>query len=337
MQTRMGVGIVLLLAIQTVYAAAEPITSNPIPERIVKRGIAVEVVELARLPDTRGIRPADQDVTPAGWARINYVRDLPDGRRFANNWRRLPVSDQFEQSAARVRERGGDVPACGLQPTEQRVHRVCLPSGVRAKRPVLHGARGDAGRAIRRSPISSRPATAEGRDLPQRRHGVARDESGRRRVCGHPARAPAHRPPGRQPDASAERGRVQPDGQARERGLRLALHQRQRSWIQQRRRAEPEQSRADTASQLGHHGHPAHRSAQSVGDGRAEGVGRLPTPMANRLPRWARPRWAKSTPTDSATPTGCLGTPTGPCSPTTSACTTSKRSTSSTTAATMAL
>ena len=87
MRARMGVGIVLLLAIQTVYAAAEPITSNPIPERIVKRGIAVEVVELARLPDTRGIRPADQDVTPAGWARINYVRDLPDGRRFANDSR----------------------------------------------------------------------------------------------------------------------------------------------------------------------------------------------------------------------------------------------------------
>src|SRR5918992_5423573 len=87
MRARMVVGIVSLLASQIVYAAAEPITSNPIPERIVKRGIAVEVVELARLPDTRGIRPADQDVKPAGWARINYVRDLPDGRRFANDSR----------------------------------------------------------------------------------------------------------------------------------------------------------------------------------------------------------------------------------------------------------
>ena len=87
MRARMGIGIVSLLAIQIVYAAAEPITSNPIPEPIVKRGIAVEVVELARLPDTRGIRPADQDVKPAGWARINYVRDLPDGRRFANDSR----------------------------------------------------------------------------------------------------------------------------------------------------------------------------------------------------------------------------------------------------------
>src|SRR5712671_800784 len=87
MRTRMGIGVISLLVVQTVYAADVPITSNPIPEPVVKRGIAVEVVELARLPDTRGIRPADQDVKPAGWARINYVRDLPDGRRFANDSR----------------------------------------------------------------------------------------------------------------------------------------------------------------------------------------------------------------------------------------------------------
>ncbi len=87
MRARMGIGVISLLIVQTVYAADVPITSNPIPEPVVKRGIAVEVVELARLPDTRGIRPADQDVKPAGWARINYVRDLPDGRRFANDSR----------------------------------------------------------------------------------------------------------------------------------------------------------------------------------------------------------------------------------------------------------
>jgi len=34
-----------------------------------------------------GASPADQDVTPAGWARVGYVRDLPDGRRFANDSR----------------------------------------------------------------------------------------------------------------------------------------------------------------------------------------------------------------------------------------------------------
>src|SRR5262249_36175936 len=83
------IGIISFLAVQTVYAADTPITSNPIPDPIVKRGIAVEVKDLARLPDTRGLRPADQDVRPAGWARVNYVRDLPDGRRFANDSRGL--------------------------------------------------------------------------------------------------------------------------------------------------------------------------------------------------------------------------------------------------------
>ena len=87
MRARRAIGVISLLAIQTVYASDGPITSNPIPEPIVKRGIAVEVVELARLPDSRGIRPADQDVKPAGWARINYVRDIPDGRRFVNDSR----------------------------------------------------------------------------------------------------------------------------------------------------------------------------------------------------------------------------------------------------------
>jgi len=63
------------------------ITSNPIPEPIVKHGLAVEIRDVVRLPDTRGIRPADQDVSPAGWARVSYVRELPDGRRFANDSR----------------------------------------------------------------------------------------------------------------------------------------------------------------------------------------------------------------------------------------------------------
>src|SRR5215831_13744421 len=79
--------IALLLAIVFAGSVEAQITSNPIPEPIEKRGLAVEIVEVVRLPDTRGIRPADQDVKPAGWARVSYVRDLPDGRRFANDSR----------------------------------------------------------------------------------------------------------------------------------------------------------------------------------------------------------------------------------------------------------
>src|SRR5438445_5570449 len=87
MRTRMRLGIIPLLAICTIGTTDAQITSNPIPEPIVKRGLAVEIKDLVRLPDTRGLRPADQDVAPAGWARVSYVRDLPDGRRFANDSR----------------------------------------------------------------------------------------------------------------------------------------------------------------------------------------------------------------------------------------------------------
>lgn len=76
-----------ILILHLASVAHAQITSNPIPESIVKRGIAVEIKNLVRLPDTRGMRPPDQDVTPAGWARVSFVKDLPDGRVFANDSR----------------------------------------------------------------------------------------------------------------------------------------------------------------------------------------------------------------------------------------------------------
>ena len=66
---------------------AAQITANPFPAPVEKRGVAVEIRDVIRLPETRGMRPADQDVNPAGWARISYVRDSPDGRRFVNDSR----------------------------------------------------------------------------------------------------------------------------------------------------------------------------------------------------------------------------------------------------------
>src|SRR5438093_13466312 len=87
MRTRITLAIALSLTFWTATRIHGQITSNPIPGRIEKRGLAVEIKDLVRLPDTRGIRPADQDVSPAGWARVSFVRDLPDGRRFANDSR----------------------------------------------------------------------------------------------------------------------------------------------------------------------------------------------------------------------------------------------------------
>ena len=87
MQTRKLLALIPVLALLALGASDAPITKNPIPEPIVKRGIAVEIKDLVRLPDTRGLRPADKDVAPDAWARVSYVRDLPDGRRFANDSR----------------------------------------------------------------------------------------------------------------------------------------------------------------------------------------------------------------------------------------------------------
>jgi hypothetical protein len=80
--------IVVFLSLSTAVAIHAQIT-NPIPAPVEKRGLMVEISDVVRLPDTRGLRPADQDVVPAGWARVSYVRDLPDGRRFANDSRGL--------------------------------------------------------------------------------------------------------------------------------------------------------------------------------------------------------------------------------------------------------
>src|SRR5213594_1429039 len=87
MRIRVAVASVLFLTIWTAIHLQGQITSNPIPAHIEKHGLAVEIRDVVRLPDTRGIRPADQDVSPAGWARVSYVRELPDGRRFANDSR----------------------------------------------------------------------------------------------------------------------------------------------------------------------------------------------------------------------------------------------------------
>lgn len=73
-------------AVHTAAVAQTPI-ADPIPAPVEKRGLTVRVEEVARLPDTRGIRPPDQDVSPAGWARVQMVRDLSDGRRFVNDSR----------------------------------------------------------------------------------------------------------------------------------------------------------------------------------------------------------------------------------------------------------
>src|SRR5688572_30100181 len=73
--------------VATAAVAVSAQLAMPLPAPVEKRGLMVGVQDLVRLPETRRMRPADQDVNPSGWARVSFVRDLPDGRRFANDSR----------------------------------------------------------------------------------------------------------------------------------------------------------------------------------------------------------------------------------------------------------
>lgn len=63
-QNRIWLGVITLLAVRAAGAADVPITSNPIPEPIVKRGIAVEVKDLARLPVRARYGPPSRTFLP---------------------------------------------------------------------------------------------------------------------------------------------------------------------------------------------------------------------------------------------------------------------------------
>ena len=76
--------VIVLLALLPARAVDAQI-ADPLPMSIDKRGLMVEIRDVVRLPKTLGLLHADQDVDPAGWARVSFVRDAPDGRRFAND------------------------------------------------------------------------------------------------------------------------------------------------------------------------------------------------------------------------------------------------------------
>jgi hypothetical protein len=77
----------VVIALPALWAAGavHAQVANPIASPVVKRGLTARIVDVARLPDTRGRYPANND--SGGFARVSYVRDLPDGRRFANDSR----------------------------------------------------------------------------------------------------------------------------------------------------------------------------------------------------------------------------------------------------------
>ncbi|MED5534693.1 MAG: PQQ-dependent sugar dehydrogenase [Pseudomonadota bacterium] len=87
MRIRTSLFIIILIAFSQAHIVSAQITANPLPASIEKRGLMVQIRDVVRLPETLGRLHPDQDVNPAGWARVSFVRDAPDGRRFANDSR----------------------------------------------------------------------------------------------------------------------------------------------------------------------------------------------------------------------------------------------------------
>ena len=86
---RIRIHFIAIALVTIAFAFVHAQVTDPLPAPVEKRGLMVEIRDVVRLPDTRSMLKPDQDVNPAGWARVQFVRDLPDGRRFTNDSRGL--------------------------------------------------------------------------------------------------------------------------------------------------------------------------------------------------------------------------------------------------------
>ena len=250
MLTRLWFVVIPLLAAWSAAAIQAQITSNPVPAPIVKRGLAVEIRDVVRLPDSRGTRPLDQDVSPAGWARINFVRDLPDGRRFANDSRGflyLIGSDREPRVYANV---AAVFPHAVYNRLESGfIGFVFHPEF--ARNGLFYTVHGERATGNPRTPDFIPPGFAP-KDVTY--HNVITEwhatNPAAAVVRGDPARTASRSARRREPVAPSGRGGVQPHREAGRSGLRTAVHQRQRSRLQQRRRTEREYREPDAAPRL---------------------------------------------------------------------------------------
>ena len=225
-------------------AAMHAQIANPIQAPIQKRGLMVEITDVVRLPDTRGLRPADQDVSPAGWARVSFVRDLPDGRRFVNDSRGfLYLLDRNNQPSVYANV-GAAFPFAVYNRLESGFigfdfHPEFAKNGLFY---TVHGERAPGNPATPNFiPPGFTPADVTYHNVItewRATNPAANTFEGTRRELLRVAHI-VH-----EPDPSVRRGRVQPDGEARCARLRPALHERQRSRLQQRRRARTRTTRA---------------------------------------------------------------------------------------------
>ena len=215
----LSTSILTALALSAATAAQAQITSNPIPAPIEKRGLAVEIKDLVRLPDTRGAASGrsgrDAGRLGARQLRARSARRPPLRQRLA----RLPVPARREQPAV----------------ASTRTSRAAFPharstTGSRAgssASPFIRSSRATAcSTPCTPSAAPGNPTTPD--FIPP---GFTRSDVTYHNVItewhatnpaantfdGHAARAAARGARRREPDASDGRRRVQPDGEARRR------------------------------------------------------------------------------------------------------------------------
>ena len=274
---------VLLVAVSTAGVIYAQITANPISAPVEKRGLMIEIKDVVRLPETRGRRPPDQDVVPSGWARVSYIRDSPDGRRFVNDSRGfLYLLDRNNQPSVYAdvasafpfaiynRLESGFIgfafhPEFARNGLFYTVHgeRAAgnpatlnfIPPGFTLKDVTHHN--------VITEWHAKNPAanTFEGtrRELLRVAHAVNN--------LTHPMGAVEFNPTAK--PGSPDYGLLYTSGSD--------------LGIQQRRRTEREQPRPDPAARLGHHGHPAVRSAQPSVTGGVKGLGDYTIPAVNKF------------------------------------------------------
>jgi hypothetical protein len=69
MRIRILLSLAVLIALTFSYAVRAQV-ADPLPSPVDKRGLLVQVKDVVRLPQTRGLLPPEADVNPAGWAPL---------------------------------------------------------------------------------------------------------------------------------------------------------------------------------------------------------------------------------------------------------------------------
>ena len=78
------IAMLCLLPVRTILAQ---LVTNPIPAPIVKGDVRIRIDDLVQMPATLSTLGGKSDNSPAARARINFLRESPDGRLFINDLR----------------------------------------------------------------------------------------------------------------------------------------------------------------------------------------------------------------------------------------------------------